>query len=145
MVSNIFCFYAYLGRWSNLTCAYFSNGLVQPPTRYTIVSPPKTGKKPKGTTSMPCHPCVGLKVQSLMELEKWATLVSGDVCLEGCLCIFFVVGFVGVLKFKSHGDVFCCVLFCLVWVCFCCCFVCLVWFDLFGCRVFVFVFERSML
>ena len=31
-VSKIFNFYPYLGRWWNLTCAYFSNGLVQPPT-----------------------------------------------------------------------------------------------------------------
>ncbi len=32
--SNIFFnFYHYLGKWSNLTCAYFSDGLVQPPTR----------------------------------------------------------------------------------------------------------------
>ena len=28
-----FCFYPYLGKWSNLTYAYFSNGLVQPPSR----------------------------------------------------------------------------------------------------------------
>ena len=33
VVSNIFYFYPYLGRWSNLTVAHVLNGLVQPPTR----------------------------------------------------------------------------------------------------------------
>ena len=32
--SNIFCFHPYFGEVSNSTFAYFSNGLVQPPTSY---------------------------------------------------------------------------------------------------------------
>ena len=36
---EIFDFYPYLGKWCNLTCAYFSNELVQPPTRRFIYSP----------------------------------------------------------------------------------------------------------
>ena len=31
VVSNILYFHPYLGKWSNLTSTYFSNGLVQPP------------------------------------------------------------------------------------------------------------------
>ena len=31
-----FYVHLYLGKWSNLTCAYFSSGLVQPPTRDAI-------------------------------------------------------------------------------------------------------------
>ena len=31
VVSDICYFHHYLGKWSNLTCAYFSTGLVQPP------------------------------------------------------------------------------------------------------------------
>ena len=34
----IFDFYPYLGKWSNLTCAYFSNGLVQPPSRIVLLA-----------------------------------------------------------------------------------------------------------
>ena len=33
VVSNMFYFHPYLGAWSNLTNIFFSNGLVQPPTR----------------------------------------------------------------------------------------------------------------
>ena len=40
--SNILYFHPYLGRWSNLTCAYFSNGLVQPPTRKIILPQQKS-------------------------------------------------------------------------------------------------------
>ena len=46
MVSNSFVIFT-PGKWSNLTCAYFSNGLVQPPTiyfRWRVYILPKTRK-----------------------------------------------------------------------------------------------------
>jgi len=36
-----FNFHPYMGKWSNLTCAYFSIGLVQPPTREMHVTSPR--------------------------------------------------------------------------------------------------------
>ena len=49
MVSNIFIFYNYLGRWSNLPSIFF-NGLVQPPTSWSsmIWVFPKTGVPQNG-------------------------------------------------------------------------------------------------
>ena len=48
VVSDIFYFhpYWYLGRWSNLTSIFFSNGLKQPPT--SIVSVGSLGPGPEG-------------------------------------------------------------------------------------------------
>ena len=50
MVSICLYFPLYLGKWTNLTCAYFSDGLVQPPTKlgWKKSSSKKIIKKPLG-------------------------------------------------------------------------------------------------
>ena len=52
VVSNIFYFHPYLGKISHLTCAYFSDGLVQPPTRYEDNSTLKTPCQNLASTAM---------------------------------------------------------------------------------------------
>ena len=70
MVSNIFYFHPYLGKISNLTCAYFSDGLVQPPTRYIYI-PFLHHWKDLERTFYPSRLIRNLKKQQHRALSKW--------------------------------------------------------------------------
>ena len=78
VVSNMFYFHpAKLGKWSNLTVAYFSNGLVQPPTSIYLTSvPTKKLYEPAmksrqqwmmDSLAYECFPCKKSLIQMAME------------------------------------------------------------------------------
>ena len=66
VVSNIFYFHLYLGKISNLT-SIFSDGLVQPPTRFTF---------------MYLH-SVDLYATHGVGYSRWGRVVVGEVFLQG--------------------------------------------------------------
>ena len=78
-----------LGKWSNLTCAYFSNGLVQPPTRLGSSNLLTVGWLPTcGWTCDRGRICRVLRLpmfrKSASRAEKWGQIISWSLSFDQC-------------------------------------------------------------